>query len=84
MQIRFWGTRGSLPASLQTADIRKKIKAALVIAAQERFGPGSDTNSSVTLIESIYINRCQVVYLVAVNAECLDLTWSAVFADNKY
>jgi len=47
MQVRFWGTRGSLSASLQTEDIRKKIKAALMIAAQERFGPGSDTNAFI-------------------------------------
>ena len=44
MEIRFWGTRGSLPASLNTEDIRKKVKAALVIAVQEGFGPGSDTD----------------------------------------
>ncbi|MBX3650352.1 MAG: MBL fold metallo-hydrolase [Burkholderiales bacterium] len=32
MQIRFWGTRGSLPAPLTTAAIREKLKAALAAA----------------------------------------------------
>jgi phosphoribosyl 1,2-cyclic phosphodiesterase len=47
MQVRFWGTRGSLPAALQAKDIRKKIKAALVIAVQEQFGPGKDMNAFI-------------------------------------
>ncbi len=47
MKVRFWGTRGSLPAPLQTADIRKKIKAALLIAAQEQFGPDSDIDAFI-------------------------------------
>ncbi|MBN2061559.1 MAG: MBL fold metallo-hydrolase [Deltaproteobacteria bacterium] len=45
MEVQFWGTRGGLPASLATADIRKKVKAALVIAVQERLGPDSDLDA---------------------------------------
>jgi len=47
MQVHFWGTRGSIPASVKTKDIRKKIKAALAVAAQERFGPGSDVDAFI-------------------------------------
>jgi len=37
MRVRFWGTRGSLPAPLSAADVRAKIKAALARAAGRRF-----------------------------------------------
>ena len=33
IRVRFWGTRGSLPAPLAAADVRAKIHAALAIAA---------------------------------------------------
>ncbi|HSE92213.1 MAG TPA: MBL fold metallo-hydrolase [Methylomirabilota bacterium] len=33
MIVRFWGTRGSIPISLTTAGIRRKLVAALVLAA---------------------------------------------------
>jgi phosphoribosyl 1,2-cyclic phosphodiesterase len=42
MEIHFWGTRGSLPASVNAEDTRKKIKAALDMAADKGIGPGSD------------------------------------------
>jgi phosphoribosyl 1,2-cyclic phosphodiesterase len=42
MEIHFWGTRGSLPASLNAEDIRKKIKAALDMAAKKGIDPGTD------------------------------------------
>jgi hypothetical protein len=41
MEIHFWGTRGSLPASVNAGDIRKKIKAALEMAVVKGFGPGN-------------------------------------------
>ncbi|MBW2206051.1 MAG: MBL fold metallo-hydrolase [Deltaproteobacteria bacterium] len=42
MEVQFWGTRGSLPASVTTEDIRVKIKAALEIAVEK--GLGTDTS----------------------------------------
>jgi phosphoribosyl 1,2-cyclic phosphodiesterase len=42
MEIHFWGTRGSLPASLNAEDIRKKIKAALDMAAKKGIDRGTD------------------------------------------
>jgi hypothetical protein len=32
MQVRFWGTRGSLPAPLAAADVRAKLRDALLAA----------------------------------------------------
>lgn len=32
MLVRFWGTRGSIPVALTSADIRRKIEAALTLA----------------------------------------------------
>src|SRR5262245_38662930 len=32
MRVRFWGTRGSIPVALTSADIRRKIERALVLA----------------------------------------------------
>ena len=42
MEIHFWGTRGSLPASVNAGDIRKKIKAALDMAVEKGIGQGTD------------------------------------------
>ncbi len=36
MQVRFWGTRGSLPSPLTAADIRAKLAAALMAARGQR------------------------------------------------
>jgi len=32
MLVRFWGTRGSIPFALTSADIRRKVEAALSLA----------------------------------------------------
>jgi hypothetical protein len=32
MRVRFWGTRGSIPVALTSADIRRKVEAALSMA----------------------------------------------------
>jgi len=37
MRVRFWGTRGSLPVGLTTADIRDKLARALFAASGRRF-----------------------------------------------
>jgi phosphoribosyl 1,2-cyclic phosphodiesterase len=37
MRVRFWGTRGSIPVGLTTADIRDKLARALVAASGRRF-----------------------------------------------
>src|SRR5262249_56813638 len=37
--VRFWGTRGSLPAPLGHVALRRKIRAALVAANGRRFDP---------------------------------------------
>ncbi|MFC1580569.1 MBL fold metallo-hydrolase [Thermodesulfobacteriota bacterium] len=42
MEVQFWGTRGSLPASVSTEDIRVKIKTALEIALEK--GLGTETS----------------------------------------
>ncbi len=42
MDVRFWGTRGSLPASLNAGDVRAKVKAALEKAVDLGLSPGSD------------------------------------------
>ena len=42
MDVRFWGTRGSLPASLNAGDVRAKIRNALKKAIEHGLGPESD------------------------------------------
>lgn len=42
MEVQFWGTRGSLPASVTTEDIRDKVKTALEIAVEK--GLGTETS----------------------------------------
>ena len=37
MRVRFWGTRGSIPVALTSADIRDKVAQALVAAGGRRF-----------------------------------------------
>ena len=32
MRVRFWGTRGSIPVALTSADIRRKVETALSLA----------------------------------------------------
>jgi phosphoribosyl 1,2-cyclic phosphodiesterase len=38
MRVRFWGTRGSIPVALTTADVRDKLAQALVQASGRTFG----------------------------------------------
>lgn len=38
MRVRFWGTRGSIPVALTSADIRDKVALALLRADGRRFG----------------------------------------------
>lgn len=47
MEIRFWGTRGSLPASINADNIRKKIKAALEVAVDKGLGNGDNIESFI-------------------------------------
>jgi len=42
MLIRFWGTRGSLPVSLDAAGVRAKVKRALTAASGRRFETEAD------------------------------------------
>jgi phosphoribosyl 1,2-cyclic phosphodiesterase len=37
MRVKFWGTRGSLPAPLCAEDVRAKVRTALVLAREEHF-----------------------------------------------
>jgi hypothetical protein len=37
VRVRFWGTRGSIPVALTSADIRDKVALALVRAEGRRF-----------------------------------------------
>ncbi len=42
MRVRFWGTRGSIPVALTSADIRDKVAHALVEAGGRRFASVGD------------------------------------------
>lgn len=45
MKIKFWGTRGSIPVSLTTQDVRGKLRAALLLAQQQPLnGPAEVDN----------------------------------------
>jgi phosphoribosyl 1,2-cyclic phosphodiesterase len=47
MQVRFWGTRGSLSASVNAEDIRQKVRCALEIAAAKGLSSNSDVNAFI-------------------------------------
>ena len=47
MEVRFWGTRGSLPASIKTEHIREKVEKVLEIAIKKGLGPDSDINAFI-------------------------------------
>lgn len=47
MQVRFWGTRGSLPVAPQASIIREKIVAALMAADGRRFGDSDEARAFV-------------------------------------
>ena len=47
MRVRFWGTRGSIPVSLTTADIRDKLARALLAASGRRFESYSEAHTFV-------------------------------------
>lgn len=52
MEVRFWGTRGSLPASVTAWKIREKMSTALKIALEKGLDKIlQDTQKLVTLIE---------------------------------
>lgn len=42
MEVRFWGTRGSIPASMDADEVRSKVREALGKAVESNLGPGSD------------------------------------------
>jgi hypothetical protein len=42
MEVRFWGTRGSIPASLSEEPFRQKVLRALKAAVEQGIGPGTD------------------------------------------
>ena len=45
MQVRFWGTRGSLPVAAKAATVRDEIAAALVAANGRRFADEAEARS---------------------------------------
>jgi hypothetical protein len=45
MLVHFWGTRGSLPYSVRTQEIRKKIHSALTIAVEHDLSETSELGS---------------------------------------
>ena len=51
MRIRFWGTRGSIPIAPTTAQIRRKLIAALTQAAGRRLETGADVEAFVSELE---------------------------------
>ena len=42
MRVRFWGTRGSIPVALTTADVRDKVAQALLAASGRSFATAGD------------------------------------------
>jgi hypothetical protein len=42
MEVRFWGTRRSIPASLTAENVWEKVRHALEIARDKKFGAGTD------------------------------------------
>lgn len=42
MRVKFWGTRGSLPAPLGASAVRDKVKAAIQAALDAKLKPGQD------------------------------------------
>lgn len=47
MEVRFWGTRGSLPASVNAESVRQKLRSALEIATEKALGYGSDIEAFI-------------------------------------
>ena len=47
MRVRFWGTRGSLPAPLGAAEVRGKVRAALLAASGRRFETPADADAFI-------------------------------------
>ena len=47
MKLLFWGTRGSIPVSLTTADVRKKLMAALESAQGQRFADRAEIEAYI-------------------------------------
>jgi len=47
MQVRFWGTRGSLPASTNADDVSLKIRAALAAAIEDGIDRSSDLDAFI-------------------------------------
>ncbi len=47
MKVRFWGTRGSLPASVRAESIRQRVRCALEIATQKGLESGSDIEAFI-------------------------------------
>ena len=47
MEIYFWGTRGSLPASIDFGDIQKKLKSAIQIAIDKGLSNASDIDQFI-------------------------------------
>jgi len=45
MEVRFWGTRGSIPASLTAENVWEKVRHALEIARDKKFGAGTDIDA---------------------------------------
>jgi len=50
MKLRFWGTRGSIPVSMTTRDVRAKLKRALLDAAGR---PALDANTVDAYLEAL-------------------------------
>lgn len=47
MKVHFWGTRGSLPASVNAESIRNKLKGALAMALEKGLGPRDDIEAFI-------------------------------------
>lgn len=45
MEVRFWGTRGSIPTSLTAEDVSEKVRHALEIARDKKLDAGTDIDT---------------------------------------
>jgi phosphoribosyl 1,2-cyclic phosphodiesterase len=51
MRVRFWGTRGSIPVSMTTAQLRRKLVAALSAAAGRRLATPAEIEAFVAQLD---------------------------------
>ncbi|MGD8386093.1 MAG: MBL fold metallo-hydrolase [Desulfobacteraceae bacterium] len=67
MEVRFWGTRGSLPASLSASLVREKVREALETAADKGLSPEDDLDA---FMDNHLPFHCRATY--GTNTSCVE------------